>query len=515
MPMMIIDLEFYRVVAVVGAGPPTFYIVTNKPEWSDAIIECMLWLAIWIEHVAYLWGPSARDRCLSGIPEGGYLVYNEGSFQTQSTTAHPIQDDLEGWRDRPLFGSRDCVTSPYFLTVQPGYDLGPRDPGVNPWVDRVAGGCFSLQGAGYARHNDGRRADASFRRSPKKRPRFKKPPLSSPPKLPAVPIPPQTPILIPTVTVTDIDRVPCLTQPRLFTVMEPPSSLRDLSHKRILQLQADLEGSLIFPHVSPKALQGWKEIHPQVAETFTGFKGDWTGSSEKLPDAYVKLHDTEFPRVVCEAGWAEGLEKLVEDARLWLLHTDGQTRIVIVVSFTESTIKHSLQASNKQPEEATKPHRSTSEEETVVDSIDSTTNLNDLAKKLMDLNRRDELGQPLVSSLKATMHVYRASKDGREIEKSFEATLFPEPDVDGGDPKEFGVTMEDLLGDSLPKGQDPSDCIMFCLDGLREFISSSIPDTERVRAAKRAKKLMVMAGVWEEEETFAQSKRRRLNPSGA
>ncbi|CUS07195.1 unnamed protein product [Tuber aestivum] len=150
--------------------------------------------------------------------------------------------------------------------------------------------------------------------------------------------------------------------------------------------------------------------------TFTGFEGDWTGSSEKLPDAYVKLRDAEFPRVVCEAGWAEGHGKLMDDARLWLLHTDGQTRIVIIVSFTESTIKHSLQASNKQPEEETQPHKSMSEEETVVDSIDSTTNLNDLAKKLIDLDRRDELRQPLVSSLRATLHVYRASKDGRDIE---------------------------------------------------------------------------------------------------
>ncbi|PWW76377.1 hypothetical protein C7212DRAFT_343573 [Tuber magnatum] len=113
------------------------------------------------------------------------------------------------------------------------------------------------------------------------------------------------------------------------------------------------------------------------------------------------------------------------------------------------------------------------------------------------------------------MHVYRASKDGQDIEQSFGATLLPDPDVDRGDPKEFGVTIEDLLGDSLPKGQDPGDCIMFCLDGLQEFISRSIPSTERVRAAKRAKKLTVKAGVWEEEERFAQSKRRCPNPSGA
>ncbi|RPB00579.1 hypothetical protein L873DRAFT_1805039 [Choiromyces venosus 120613-1] len=56
---------------------------------------------------------------------------------------------------------------------------------------------------------------------------------------------------------------------------------------------------------------------------------------------------------------------------------------------------------------------------------------------------------------------------------------------------------------------------MFCLEELGDFISHSIPDTECVRATRHAKKLLHMAGVWEEEETFAQSKWRRLNPSGA
>jgi len=109
-------------------------------------------------------------------------------------------------------------------------------------------------------------ADASIRRSPRKRPLFKMPPPSSSEKLPAIPIPPQTSILIPTVTTTDTHLLPSLTQPRLFTVMEVPLSLRDLSAERILKLQADHEGSIIFPSVTPKDLHGWKEKHPQVIE---------------------------------------------------------------------------------------------------------------------------------------------------------------------------------------------------------------------------------------------------------
>ncbi|PWW75894.1 hypothetical protein C7212DRAFT_321699 [Tuber magnatum] len=56
---------------------------------------------------------------------------------------------------------------------------------------------------------------------------------------------------------------------------------------------------------------------------------------------------------------------------------------------------------------------------------------------------------------------------------------------------------------------------MFSLEGLRNHIGESIPHTERVRAAHRAENLLRAAGVWEEQETFAQSKRRRLNPSRA
>jgi len=56
-------------------------------------------------------------------------------------------------------------------------------------------------------------------------------------------------------------------------------------------------------------------------------------------------------------------EKLMGDARLWLLHTDGQTRVVIVVSFTESTREHSLEASNWETEGDVQPHEDISKEE--------------------------------------------------------------------------------------------------------------------------------------------------------
>ncbi|KAG0134428.1 hypothetical protein HOY82DRAFT_602445 [Tuber indicum] len=70
--------------------------------------------------------------------------------------------------------------------------------------------------------------------------------------------------------------------------------------------------------------------------TFSGFTGDPSGGSEKLPDVYVRLPRGEYPTIVCEAGWAEDREQLVQDDRLWLLQTSGETRVVIVLSFQEN-----------------------------------------------------------------------------------------------------------------------------------------------------------------------------------
>lgn len=219
--------------------------------------------------------------------------------------------------------------------------------------------------------------------------------------------------------------------------------------------------------------------------------------------------DAEFPTVVCEAGWAETHEELREDARLWLLHTGGQTKVVIVLSFSENNANSPLQAANEESED---------EEQTVVEGINESTNLNDLARKLTELNRDRKLRQPLVGSLEATLYVYRATEDSSDITESFRATVLPRPPAETGVPKEFGLTMEDLLGDAVPEDQDPGDLIMFSLEGLQRFVSASIPRTDRIRAFDRAKRLMVEAGVWEEKVTFGQAKReakrRRLNPPG-
>lgn len=50
----------------------------------------------------------------------------------------------------------------------------------------------------------------------------------------------------------------------------------------------------------------------------------------------MKLLGPGFPTVVCKAEWSEKHTALMDDAHIWLLHTEGRTCLEIVVLFTES-----------------------------------------------------------------------------------------------------------------------------------------------------------------------------------
>ncbi|PUU75064.1 hypothetical protein B9Z19DRAFT_1131954 [Tuber borchii] len=387
--------------------------------------------------------------------------------------------------------------------------------------------------------------------------------------------------------------------------MEPTMDFNGLTPDRILKLQGEYEGVQIFPNVSPKELADWHERYPEAVEnpkirmeynflsksliiqcmplpthdtlqtyfngtilswlgakigvsetmervtvgsgtTFSRFKGDWTGSSKKLPDAYVQLADTKFPRIVCESGWSERHAELMEDARLWLLHTAGQTRLVIILSFTETieenaspepdgdAEENASPASDGDPEEKASPESDgdpeesassesesdaeaevTSEgsqgiqdEESLIASINQTTVHDDLADMIVKLDKAGKLDKPLVGKLGAKIYGYRATTDGRDIEPSFEKTLLPREGAGGGD---FPLTLGDLLGDTLPKGQKPEEKIPLSLETLVKLIKRSIPRTVEVRAGDRAEAYMRKKGVWVEVETFAQCKRRKLS----
>jgi len=218
------------------------------------------------------------------------------------------------------------------------------------------------------------------------------------------------------------------------------------------------------------------------------------------------LPGADFPIVVCEDGWSEKFEALLDDARLWLLHTNGQTRAVVLVSFTENYAGGSLEGGNNGPEvekdipevgegktvigveddeqrgggekDAEEPV-TLSEEQMVVESISEATGYRSLATGLLDLNRQGKLKEPLVGTLGATVHVYKACEDGKEIKESFMATLLPPPegDLEEEEISGFGVELVDLLGDNVPKGHDPKSKVMFSLKKLGEFVRTSLPQT--------------------------------------
>ncbi|KAG0126291.1 hypothetical protein HOY82DRAFT_615489 [Tuber indicum] len=126
--------------------------------------------------------------------------------------------------------------------------------------------------------------------------------------------------------------------------------------------------------------------------TFSGFIGDGFGTSRKLSDAYIQLPEGRFPTVICEAGWAESLEDLMQDARLWLLHTDGETRIVIVISFMEKNLRTAVAFESLDPSC-----------ESTVDTADSKQ-----TQQLFDLNQQSKLQHPLLRKILATLHIYKA-----------------------------------------------------------------------------------------------------------
>ncbi|KAG0640698.1 hypothetical protein HOY80DRAFT_1135812 [Tuber brumale] len=153
----------------------------------------------------------------------------------------------------------------------------------------------------------------------------------------------------------DLNQQPLLHETKPADVMELPAWLKDLGPKQMLQLEAENEGTLrigkgddlhyeynfltqsfhikCMPLPTHDSLQIYfaGEVVLSLAErfcrpqaggmvavasgtTFSGFTGDGFGTSRKLPDAYVQLPDGRFPTVVCEAGWAESHEDLMEDA---------------------------------------------------------------------------------------------------------------------------------------------------------------------------------------------------------
>lgn len=261
---------------------------------------------------------------------------------------------------------------------------------------------------------------------------------------------------------------------------------------------------------------------------FGGFTGRHNLLSRKQPDASLQVKGDDFPSVVCESGWAEKMDDLQRDAELWLLHTDGQTGVVLVLAFTESFGDDDDTAltagvpdppsavvepdTNQEASQATSDSSETSdsptEESLLLSCITDATTPRALAADLLDLHRRHQLSKPLLGRIHATMHVFRANDSLTAIEESYTAVLLPAPaDMQH---QAFTLTMFDLLGDlAEDEGIDPDEEVVFPLDALREVVREQIPKMERMRSADRAASVLKGLGLWQKVETFAQYKRSR------
>lgn len=199
---------------------------------------------------------------------------------------------------------------------------------------------------------------------------------------------------------------------------------------------------------------------------------------------------TQFPSVVAEAGWTEDMNQLISDAKLWLLGTSFQTKVVILVAFSED-------------HPASSPD---SDEDALESSVDSSTEVELLANSILELHRRNALARPLLGSIAATIHVYRLDEI-HALTQTFSASVLPPA---AAEEPSFSLTMQDIFGaDPVPPPLDPDREIVFEMDKFRTVILQQVPRMERHRSITRAVAMLERNGFAEEKETFAALKRKR------
>ena len=139
-----------------------------------------------------------------------------------------------------------------------------------------------------------------------------------------------------------------------------------------------------------------------------------------MPDAFAKLNTVQFPAIVSESGFSESWDNLMDNACLWLLGTEGQTKIVVVLSFRESHLRGT-------PVEDITNANSNTEEQTLIKSINQSTTQSNLAQMLEQLNQHAKLKKLFIGDLSATLHLFPAKKDYTDIEEFFNSTVLPLP----------------------------------------------------------------------------------------
>lgn len=198
------------------------------------------------------------------------------------------------------------------------------------------------------------------------------------------------------------------------------------------------------------------------------------------------------------------MEDLIEDARFWLLGTDGQTKIAIIVNFTESY--DGLLPLPSQPGEET--------EESVIAAVNVETHQLQLSKKLIALHYRGVLAKPLIGTVGATFHVFHRTGDD-DIEEVFMTTVLPAPVPGATDapPQTYALTLADLHGDCpIPDGEDPNQEFILDMEDFRVNIRRQTVYTVKGRGLDRAKEILIEKRIWAFNPTYAQDKSGKRRP---
>lgn len=226
------------------------------------------------------------------------------------------------------------------------------------------------------------------------------------------------------------------------------------------------------------------------------------------------------------------MDDLMADARLWLLGTEGQTKVVIIVNFTEDKRGHRspvLPAQNSgaatETEETDVEDTSTdteevhsdpgddaenlpepTEEQRLLSTITPTTSFSALAARILELHLRGALAMPLLGSITATFHVFRRTAD--TIYQEFVTPVLPAPEPNSDQTQSYILTLADMYGDNpLPDGEDPNYAFVMDMDDFRRDIAYQVPDMEEKRSLDRAEAILKNLGFWQNKLTFAGAKK--------
>lgn len=211
------------------------------------------------------------------------------------------------------------------------------------------------------------------------------------------------------------------------------------------------------------------------------------------------------------------------DARPWLLGTEGHTRVVVVVAFTEIPLERpniATAAEADPPQDGSTSGSSPDsevdafpEETTLLASINDTREFVILAEALLSLHRQRKLHKPLLGSVVTTMHLLRPNPACDSITESFTCTLLPVPTALDA-PQSIPLTLGDLLSPNIAiaNSLNPDELILLPLVRVRAIVAKQLPKQESARSMDRAMGLRKKRAVWEELRSLAQNMRTKRKP---